>query len=385
MNSYERLHATYNFRPLDRLVRREFYIWNEALVRWQEEGMPIRVFMDKTDEDTIEPGEYPPELNELFGYDERADFPVGMLGWCEPPFVPAIEPKIIETTDKYDIVRDEAGRVVRFIKGKRHGFMPTYLKHAVTCERDWEENISPLLEVETPARWLDMPHVIQEAKTADAQGMLIVQRVIGGYMFLRSLVGPEDICYLFVDNPRLVHRMMQRWLDLAEAVTSRMHEHVEFDELFLAEDICYNHGLLISPDMLREFLFPYYQQLIRNMRSRQKHKRLFVQVDTDGFVPQALDLYYREIGMNVMSPFEVAAGNDVIELAEKYPDLVMSGGIDKRVLAQGPDAIDEYLERVIPFMVQRGGYVPTCDHGVPDNVSYANYIHYRKRMMELDH
>ena len=230
-----------------------------------------------------------------------------------------------------------------------------------------------------------MPAVIEQAKEADAQGMLIVQRVIGGYMFLRSLVGPEDICYLFVDNPSLVHRMMQRWLELAEAVTSRMQEHVEYDELFLAEDICYNHGLLISPDMLRQFLFPYYQQLIQNMRSRQKNKRLFVQVDTDGHVCEALDLYYHEIGMNVMSPFEVAASNDVIELAVKYPDLVMTGGIDKRVLAEGPEAIDAYLERVIPFMVKRGGYVPTCDHGVPDNVSYGNYIHYRRRMMELDH
>ncbi|MBN2130042.1 MAG: hypothetical protein JW741_11125, partial [Sedimentisphaerales bacterium] len=207
----------------------------------------------------------------------------------------------------------------------------------------------------------------------------------GGYMFLRSLVGPEDICYLFVDNPALVHRMMQRWLDLANAVTSRVQGHVEFDELFLAEDICYNHGLLISPDMLREFLFPYYQQLIENMRARQKNKRLFVQVDTDGYVPEALDLYYHEIGMNVMSPFEVAAGNDVIELAAKYPDLVMTGGIDKRVLAEGPEAIDAYLDRVIPFMIKRGGYVPTCDHGVPDNVSYGSYMHYRRRMMELDH
>ncbi|AQQ71311.1 hypothetical protein SMSP2_01682 [Limihaloglobus sulfuriphilus] len=35
-------------------------------------------------------------------------------------------------------------------------------------------------------------------------------------------------------------------------------------------------------------------------------------------------------------------------------------------------------------MVKRGGYIPTCDHGVPDNVSYENYMYYRKRMLELD-
>ena len=80
MNSFERLKATYNFQPIDRLFRRDFYIWPEALVKWQDQGMPIQVYMDKTSEDTIEPGEYPEELNELFGYDERSDYPIGMLG-----------------------------------------------------------------------------------------------------------------------------------------------------------------------------------------------------------------------------------------------------------------------------------------------------------------
>lgn len=383
MDSAERLKATYNFQKIDHLVRREFYIWNEALCRWQDEGMPINIGLKRSGDDAIEPGEYPQELVDLFGYDELADFPIRMLGWCEPPFVPRIEAKVIETTDKYDIVKDEAGRTVRFKKGKRHGFMPTYLKHAVACDKDWEEEISPLLDVKTPQRWQDITQVVEQAKIADSAGKLISQRCIGGYMYLRALVGPEDICYMFLDNPRLIHKMMQRWLELADAVTSHIQEYVEIDEFFLAEDICYNHGLLISPDMVKEFLFPYYQQIIANIRSRQKKKRLFVQVDTDGFVGESIDLYLK-MGMDVMSPFEVAAGNDVVEIAKKYPDLIMTGGIDKRVLAQGREAIDNYLGHLIPFMVKRGGFIPTCDHGVPDNVSYENYMHYRKCIMELD-
>jgi uroporphyrinogen decarboxylase len=382
MDSAERLKATYNFEPVDHLYRREFYIWTEALMRWQKEGMSVGKLSIKENA-VLEPGEYPPELAELFGYDEPGDFPIGMLGWCEPAFIPKIEPEVIETTDKYDLVRDEAGRIVRFLKGKRHGFMPTYLKHAVANEKDWQEDILPLLDVDSSERWANIQQVIEDAKRSDAENKLISQRVIGGYMYLRSLVGPEEICYMFIDNPNLVHKMMQRWLELAEAVTSRIQEHVEYDELFFAEDICYNHGLLISPKMVREFLFPYYQQLIQNMGSRQKKKRLFIQVDSDGLVDNAIDLY-REMGMDVMSPFEVAAGNDAVEIAKRYPDLVMTGGIDKRVLAEGKEAIDDYLQKLIPFMVKRGGFIPTCDHGVPDNVSFENYMYYRKRMHELD-
>ena len=47
-------------------------------MRWQDEGMPIKMVLDESGAHTIEPGEYPEELNELFGYDERADFAVLM-------------------------------------------------------------------------------------------------------------------------------------------------------------------------------------------------------------------------------------------------------------------------------------------------------------------
>ncbi len=87
--------------------------------------------------------------------------------------------------------------------------------------------------------------------------------------------------------------------------------------------------------------------------------------------------------MDVLSPFEVASGQHVVEIGRRYPHLVMQGGIDKRELAKGPDAIDRMVDRILPAMRERGGYIPTCDHGVPEEVSLANYMHYRKRCIEL--
>jgi hypothetical protein len=61
----------------------------------------------------------------------------------------------------------------------------------------------------------------------------------------------------------------------------------------------------------------------------------------------------------------------------------MIGGIDKRVLARGRDAIDVHLERILAAVRARGGYIPTCDHGVPPEVSYQDYRYYRRRCVEL--
>jgi hypothetical protein len=78
----------------------------------------------------------------------------------------------------------------------------------------------------------------------------------------------------------------------------------------------------------------------------------------------------------------VAAGCDVVKIGQQYPNLVIAGGIDKRVMAKGPDAIDKHLAEILPPMLKRGGYIPTCDHLVPTDVSFENYVHYRKRCLE---
>lgn len=134
---------------------------------------------------------------------------------------------------------------------------------------------------------------------------------------------PEDVPLreLFgFDEPELIHDCMKTWLKLADAVISKHQEQITLDELFIAEDICYNKGPLISPGMIKEFLFPYYRQLIGNIKSRQldKNRHLYFQVDTDGYVLPIIPLYM-DIGMDVMSPFEAASGCDVLEIGKAFP------------------------------------------------------------------
>ena len=360
-----KLRDTYDRVPGAPLYRKEFGYY--SLERWKEEGMP---------------GDVP--LAELFHYDPPGDYAVGGLGWCEAGFEPAFEEKVIEDRGAYEVVQDAAGRHVLSFKGRRSGFMPTYLDHPVKDRATWEENVSWRLDPGTAARYASLDKTMREVVGAARRGMIVTQQVVGGYMYLRSLIGPERVLYAFYDMPDLIHDLMGAWLALADAVIARHQQFVTIDQFFIGEDICYNHGSLISPDMIREFIFPYYQQLMTNIKARQidRSRHLYFHVDSDGWVVPVMPLY-REIGMDVMSPFEVAAGCDVVAIRQQFPELVMAGGIDKRVLAKGPRAIDWFLERVVPPMRERGGYIPTCDHGVPAEVSYENYLHYRERMVEL--
>lgn len=364
--SARKLRDTYARVPGIPLFKREFGFY--SLEAWKAQGMPQDV-----------------PLAELFDFDPPGHYFLGQLGGCEAAMSPPFEEKVIEVAGEHEVVQDHVGRQVLVFRGRRDGFMPQYLDHPVKDMRTWVEDVEWRLDPTTPARYTDLEARMARAQAEAARGTMISQEMPGGYMVLRSLIGPEEIMYALYDMPDVVHACMRAWFELADAVIARHQEYVTLDELYLDEDICFNHGPLISPDMMGEFLFPYYQQLVANARSRQidRARHLYVQIDSDGFAVPIVPLYREAAGMDVMSPFEVAAGCDVVAAGRQHPDLAIFGGIDKRVLARGKDAIDAHLERIIPPMRERGGYIPTCDHGVPEEVSYENYLHYRKRCVEL--
>ena len=364
--SARKLRDTYQITPGAPFYQKTFGLWM-CIDSWYESGLDRNTDLDK-----------------LFMFDEPGFRSLGELGWCEAAFCPQFDNIILEDRGEHEVVQDFAGRSVLYFKGKRQGFMPEYIDHPVKDFKTWEEKVKWRLDPGAPGRFDTLGERMKAAAVDAGRGLMIQQNLIGGYMYLRSLMGPEDIMYVFYDKPGLVHDCMKAWFELADAVIAKHQQYVTLDEIFLAEDICYNHGPLISPDMIREFLFPYYQQLISNIRSRQidKNRRLYIQVDTDGDLRPVIDVYRDGIGMDMIDPFEVASGCDVVEITKHYPWMIASGGIDKRVLSESFDTIDRYLEGILPAMRQRGGYIPTCDHGVPPEVPWQNYLHYRKRCVE---
>ncbi len=364
--SARRRRDAYAITPDAPFLKCEFGFY--SLDEWKKQGMPQDV-----------------DLDELFCFDPPGNHVLGGLGWCEPALMPEFEVKILEDRGETEVEQDFAGRHVLYFKGRRNGFMPEYIDHPVKDLKTWRENILWRLDPKDPRRYEGLEERMKAAQEAAARGLMITQQLAGSFMYLRSMIGPEELLYAFYDQPELIDECMKAWFELADAVIARHQQYVTLDEIFFAEDNCFNHGPLVAPEMMQKMLIPYYQQLIRNVRRRQidKSRHLYVQIDTDGDCRPLIPFYMELIDMDAMSPFEVAAGCDVVELGRQYPQLCMRGGIDKRVLARGRKAIDEMLERIFPVMRRRGGYIPCCDHGVPAEVPYEDYLYFRKRCVEL--
>jgi uroporphyrinogen decarboxylase len=129
---------------------------------------------------------------------------------------------------------------------------------------------------------------------------------------------------------------------------------------------------MISPDMAREFLLPVWKRWGRIIRDGGCP--LFA-VDSDGLTDELIPVWL-EAGINVCEPMEVAAGNDLPALRRRWGRaLAFRGGVDKRMMAKGGRAIEDELRRLEP-VVRDGGYVPGCDHGVPPDVSWPDFVRY---------
>ena len=51
--------------------------------------------------------------------------------------------------------------------------------------------------------------------------------------------------------------------------------------------------------------------------------------------------------------------------------------------AKGIVAARKGFDRIFPVMQARGGYLSTCDHGVPAEISPENERYFRKRRLEF--
>ena len=119
---------------------------------------------------------------------------------------------------------------------------------------------------------------IRAAKETDA----VIQ--IGRYPFglfgtLRDMIGVEELCYLFYDDPELIHDMMDYLTDFWLKIYEKAAQDIQIDFIHIWEDMSGKTGSLISPAMVREFMLPNYKK-IRAFADR--HQIPVLAVDTDG-------------------------------------------------------------------------------------------------------
>jgi uroporphyrinogen decarboxylase len=175
------------------------------------------------------------------------------------------------------------------------------------------------------------------------------------------------------DDPDWIHEMVAFLEEFLTAVSANVLAEVSLSYVYACDDIAYKTSALISPAMFHKFFF----EPTRRMAARVRRAGVPVSVmDSDGNLDEFAEIY-RQAGFNTLCPIEVAAGNDLLAMRQRFgKSLALQGGFDKRILTRGKEAIHAEVMRLFPRMMAEGGFTPNIDHAVPENVSFDNYRYY---------
>jgi uroporphyrinogen-III decarboxylase len=224
------------------------------------------------------------------------------------------------------------------------------------------------------------PEAARAAARRREQGALVVAWIPGGFDLPRQLMGEENVCLAFYEQPELIHDILATVGDTAVKALERVTPLVTIDQLSVHEDMAGKSGPLVGPEHIAGFIAPYYRRCWDVVRSAGG--RLFQQ-DSDGNMNPVVDAFL-DAGLTNMFPMEPAAGMDIVALRRRYGRrLAMSGGIDKHVLRQSKDAILHELEYKMQPALREGGMVFGLDHRIPNGTPIELYRFYVDKGREI--
>jgi uroporphyrinogen decarboxylase len=188
--------------------------------------------------------------------------------------------------------------------------------------------------------------------------------------------GFEKFLTDMVINPKFIEKLLAISLEIQEKIISKFLDIIGsyIQVLSLDGDIAMQTGPLMSPDLYKRLLKPYYKRLVHLAKSRTDAK--IVRHCCGSIIPFLLD--FIECGTDAIHPVQVSAKDmDTKKLKEKFGDKISFwGGIDTRhVLPYGTvEDVEKEVKRRIHDLAPGGGYVLAAVHNIQRDVPPENIV-----------
>jgi len=337
----ERFCRLYDFEEVDRPTRWEAVVfWPQALSQWRAEGGLAE------DEDVME----------RYAFDPRPVVSGGLGATSMDLSGDPVQSRVVKDEGNTQVLENDLGKVWR-VRCDGHESMPHWLRFPVESHQDWLNKIKPRLDPSSHS-YGELDEEAEELRgSEDPIGLFIV----GLYAFWRNFWGMENLSYAFYETPDTLHDMADAWRTMHCSCLRRVFDTMHIDYVMFHEDMAFKNGPLIGPNLFDQFMTPYYQDVMAELRTLGQHRFI---LDSDGHNGAVLDRFI-ELGVNGLFPFEVAAGYDIRQIRKMYPRFFIWGGLDKRVLLEDRDAIEREVAEKVPAVWESGGFIPAVDHAVP--------------------
>ena len=190
------------------------------------------------------------------------------------------------------------------------------------------------------------------------------------FQLVWMLMGFEVFAFALRDDPGLVEAMFDRIGSIALVELEDALQRESVGAVWYLDDIGMKTGLMVSPSVIRRYLFPY----MKIIGARCRERGIPFIYHTDGNVESVIPELC-EMGVCALHPLEPLA-MDIRQVKRQYGgELSLIGGIDLlSVLALGnPESVAREVRACVRDLAPEGGYCIGSSNSVTKDVPLDNF------------
>jgi len=201
-------------------------------------------------------------------------------------------------------------------------------------------------------------------------GMSVVGQYGDIFTMTWEMMGFETFSIALFENPELIELLNNRLGNLVVSMFENMAQSDSVRALWYSDDIAYTNGLLVSPDVLDKYFFPWLKKIGDIAASAGKP----LIYHSDGLLYDVMDKII-ECGVNALHPIEPKA-MDISEVKLRYGNkLCLIGNIDVDLLARGTtEEVRKNVMNNLNSVGVNGGYCVGSGNSIPEYVKVENYL-----------
>lgn len=174
------------------------------------------------------------------------------------------------------------------------------------------------------------------------------------------LVGMETMMMYFYTEPKYAKEILRHIMDFQLGI-AKHYAACGIEIANMGDDLGTQNSLILSPQILKEFLYPEYKRLF----SFYREKGILISFHSCGQIEPVLEMFMT-LGVDILNPVQATANN--LESVRKVTQgrMALAGGISTDILITGPvSRIQEEVRDKIHLLGKEGGYFCSPDQSMP--------------------
>ncbi len=189
------------------------------------------------------------------------------------------------------------------------------------------------------------------------------------FTYAWEAMGFEQFAFALIQRPDFAAHLFQQLGRLAVQICEALLSYETVKAIWYSDDLAYRTGLLVSPAVYRQHLFPWLKQ-IGDLCHKAGRPYIF---HSDGVLWKVMD-DLAACGFNALQPIEPNA-MDIREVKRRYGQIFcLVGNVDVDLLSRGtPEDVCRQVRSLLHDVAPGGGYCLGSGNTVPSFVNLENY------------